>query len=105
MENWENQNFERDSYQTGSTKPPKNRGGLVAGLLVAVILLAGVSSILGLMNIQLFRMLQAEKGSSAFFSPNETKAVVTGPIDVTGKPKLGLTVSSINELNTLKIDT
>ena len=61
MENLENQNVEQDSYKTGSTKPPKNRGGLVAGLLVAVILLAGVCSILGLMNVQLFRMLQAEK--------------------------------------------
>lgn len=99
MENWENQNFEQDSYQTGSTKPPKNRGGLVAGLLVAVILLAGVSSILGLMNIQLFRMLQEEKGSSAFFSPNETKAVTPGQIDASGKPKLGLSVGSISELD------
>lgn len=100
MENFGNQNIEQDSYKTGSTKPPKNRGGLVAGLLVTVILLAGVSSILGVMNIQLFRMLQAEKGTPVSFSPNETKVVTNEPTrDATGKPKLGVTVGNISELD------
>jgi predicted metalloprotease with PDZ domain len=100
MENFENQNMEQDSYKTGSTKPPKNRGGLVAGLLVAVILLAGVCSILGLMNVQLFRMLQAEKKHPVSFAPSETKVVTTEPTrDATGKPELGLTVDSIGELD------
>ncbi|MBQ8768681.1 MAG: PDZ domain-containing protein [Oscillospiraceae bacterium] len=103
MENFGNQNIEQDSYKTGSTKPPKNRGGLVAGLLVAVILLAGVSSILGVMNIQLFRMLQAEKGSPVSFeenTPTETKATVPGSSqNAAGKPALGLTVSSLSELD------
>lgn len=103
MDNWDNQNIEQDSYKTGSTMPPKNRGGLVAGLLVAVILLAGVSSILGLMNIQLFHMLQAEKGSPVSFEenmPTETKGVAPGADqDAFGELALGLTVDSISELD------
>lgn len=100
MENLENQNFEQDSYQTGSTKPPKNRGGLVAGLLIVAILLAGVSSILGVMNIQLTRMLREEKESALSFAPNETKMVIPGTgAAATGKPKMGLSVGSISELD------
>lgn len=103
MENLENQNIEQDSYKTGSTKPPKNRGGLVAGLLVAVILLAGVSSVLGLMNIQLFHMLQEKKGSPVSFEedmPTEAKDAASGTDqDAYGEPVLGLTVGSISELD------
>lgn len=100
MENFGNQNIEQDFYKTGSTKPPKSRGGLVAGLLVAVILLAGVSSILGVMNIQLFRMLQAEKGTPISFSPNETQEATPGAAqNAPGKPALGLKVSSVSELD------
>ncbi|MBQ7817620.1 MAG: PDZ domain-containing protein [Oscillospiraceae bacterium] len=100
MDNWENQNIEQDSYKTGSTNPPKNRGGLVAGLLVAVILLAGVSSILGVMNIQLFRMLKADKESFASFSPTEGKNVTPEPTPGdSGELRLGLTGENISELD------
>lgn len=47
------------TYQTGSTRPPKNRGGLIAFLLVMVIFLSGISTALGLMNVRLFRQISA----------------------------------------------
>jgi len=103
MDNFDNQNIEQDSYKTGSTKPPKKRGGLVAGLLIAVILLAGVSSILGVMNIQLFRMLQADREASVSFSGNmPTEAKNTTPEavqDDASKTILGLTAENISELD------
>lgn len=100
MENLENQNVEQDSYKTGSTKPPKSRGGLVAGLLVAVILLAGVSSILGVMNIQLFRMLEEEKEQAFSVAPTQQASVpFNAAQDAFGTPKLGVTVKSISELD------
>ena len=34
---YEYDSWERDSFETGSTKPPKNRGGLICVLLVAVV--------------------------------------------------------------------
>ena len=59
--------WDQDSYKTGSTKPPKNRGGAIAVLLVAVILLGGITSALGVMNIQLFRQLNSNKDHSVSF--------------------------------------
>lgn len=47
-------------YRTGSTRPPKNYGGIIAVLLVAVIFLCGINGVLSLMNIRLLGRLQAE---------------------------------------------
>ena len=44
-------------YRNGSTKPPKNHGGLVAVLLVSVILLCGIVTVLSFMNIRLFKAM------------------------------------------------
>lgn len=46
------------SYGNGSTQPPKSHGGIIAVLLVLVILLGGISSTLGILNIRLFSMLE-----------------------------------------------
>ena len=46
------------SYGNGSTQPPKSYGGIIAVLLVLVILLGGISSALGILNIRLFSMLE-----------------------------------------------
>ena len=54
-------NWSEPTYRTGGTQPPKNHGGLIAFLLVLVIFLCGVSTALGLMNIQLFRQLSAQQ--------------------------------------------
>lgn len=52
--------WDTDTYQTGCTQPPKSHGGLIAVLLVAVIFLGGIASILGLVNIRLFRAIQEQ---------------------------------------------
>ncbi|MBO5322545.1 MAG: PDZ domain-containing protein [Oscillospiraceae bacterium] len=66
----------QDSYETGSTNPPKSRGGLVAVLLVLVILLCGVSSYLGVLNIKLGQQLQQDRDSKVpiLFLPQSTDA-------------------------------
>lgn len=53
--------WERDYYGTGSTQPPKDRGGLIAILLVAVILLGGTCSALGVINLHLLRQLAQQE--------------------------------------------
>ena len=63
--------WDRDSYETGSTKPPKSRSGLLSVLLVAVILLGGITSALGIMNIRLFQQLNGDENHSASVSFNE----------------------------------
>ena len=54
---YEFDNREQTTYQTGSTQPPKHSSGIIAFLLGLVIFLCGISTALGLMNIQLFRQL------------------------------------------------
>ena len=65
-QNWESEYedyqdpWDQGIYQTGSTQPPKSHGGLVAVLLVLVIFLGGISSALGILNIRLFRQINAQ---------------------------------------------
>ena len=66
-----------DSYETGSTRPPKNRGGLIALLLIGVIIFGGISSVLGALNIKLFRELTAGGNPSASMSFFESTSVST----------------------------
>ena len=53
MEPWD-----QDSYETGSTRPPNNHGGIIALLLITVIILLGVSTVMGVLNIRLFAQTQ-----------------------------------------------
>ena len=54
MEHYEHNPAGPDSFETGSTNPPKTRGGIIAVLLVTVIFLAGFLRVLSLLNIGLF---------------------------------------------------
>lgn len=56
-----NDPWERDWYETGSTRPPKDHGGLIAVLLMLVIFLGGAATLMGVMNIRLFQMLEAQQ--------------------------------------------
>ncbi len=49
--------WDRDFYETGSTKPPKQNNGVIAMLLVAMILLVGACRMLGILNLHLLRQL------------------------------------------------
>lgn len=59
------ENIKDPVYTTGDTVPPKSRGGIVAVLLILVIVLSGAVSILGLMNISLFRALMSQEEDPA----------------------------------------
>lgn len=49
--------WEESTYQTGAIQPPRQGSGLVTILLAAVILLAGICSAMGLVNIRLLQKL------------------------------------------------
>ena len=71
-------------YGTGSTQPPKSRGGLIAALLIAVIFLTGIVTVLGILNIRLVKKMGApfpvrEPGIS--FSDAETRPLATDPTE------------------------
>ena len=75
MENYNNTPWEQDSFRTGSTRPPKKRGGLIAVLLIAVIVLCGIVGTLGFMNIRLIAQRQQSPSDLTFHnSSNPTTA-------------------------------
>ena len=75
----EQEPWNQDTYRTGSTRPPKSHGGLVALLLVLVILLSGITTILGVVNVRLFRQVNqdAAKETLPISFSNEAPASLT----------------------------
>lgn len=80
-------------YRTGSTRPPKRHGGLIAALFVVIILLCGAVSVLSLMNIRLFRQTRQQpdpgedplifSGSTETTAPSDAATVPTAAPDAT----------------------
>ena len=68
-------------YRNGSTKPPKNRAGLVAILLIAVIMLCGIVTVLSFLNISLFQQMDErpieESLPIVFSEPDQTVPYLT----------------------------
>ena len=48
-------------YNTGYTTPPKSHRTFIALLLIAVIILIGLSTLLGVSNLRLFQQLNQQK--------------------------------------------
>ncbi len=95
----EQEPWEQNTYQTGSTCPPKNYRGVIAVLLAAVIFLGGIVSALGLMNIRLFRQLQEEKqpeAASFRFSQEDTARSSVAFEGATQWPALGLSGQDVS---------
>jgi len=91
--------WEQNTYQTGSTCPPKNYRTVIAVLLAAVIFLGGIVSALGLMNIRLFRQLQEEKQpeAAAFRFSQEDATRSTSAFDGAPQwPALGLSGQDVS---------
>ncbi len=75
------QDWDDSVYGTGPTEPPKSRGGLIALLLITMIFLCGIITVLGILNIRLFRQLkiQEENELSISFTTAATEALETEP--------------------------
>ena len=72
--NWNNSEYpdqdpwDRGTYQTGYTRPPRRSRGLVALLLGIIIFLCGIVSILTMLNIRIFQEMSSQ-------IPKETAAI------------------------------
>lgn len=104
-EKFYNDPWDRDFYETGSVRPPKDRGGLVAVLLVAVILLGGICSALGIVNIRLLQKI-AEGDRSPdtvyLFEEDDTGKEVTAstdPLSHDRMPQLGLQGQTVSDFD------
>ena len=68
-------------YNTGRTKPPKSHRTFVALLLIAIIILTGVSTLLGFSNMRLFRQLNSQRKEQTICygtAQEATEAAVAG---------------------------
>ena len=83
--------WEQSFYQTGRTRPPKNRRGLLAFLMVAIIFLCGIVSAMGLLNIRLFRELNTDDEvlASVRFTEDEDAVATDASEEVAQKPTVG----------------
>ncbi len=92
---------DQHSYETGSTRPPKSHRGLIAVLLAAVIVLCGISTALGLMNIRLTLALQNQEQNNcgvAFSATQEPAPSESMSIsDKNAQPALGLRGQALTE--------
>ena len=74
-------------YGTGRTRPPKSHSGMIAALLILIILLCGVVSVLGVLNIRLFQKLsQQEEEASAIAFAQEVEETTTAPTEQATAP-------------------
>ena len=63
-------------YGTGNTRPPKERSGAMALMLMLVIFLFGIIAVLGILNIRLFRELKVRKQETELSIAFATEATV-----------------------------
>ena len=70
--------WDPDYYETGSTKPPKSSGGMLALLLIGIILLSGVASAAGLLKmVRTDAVPDTTRGAVSFHEDDEEEPSVT----------------------------
>lgn len=88
--------WDQGVYQTGSTRPPKSHGGLIAFLLITVIFLGGIASALGILNIRLFQKLRrADSGAEPMIAFSGTEPVNDSELSLQADPTQPQTVPTI----------
>lgn len=98
-----NEPWDPSIYGTGRTNPPKNRGGIIAFLLVLVIFLGGLASVLGILNVRLFTQLKEQskkqEDSLSFVAQPGEQYLETSPTVTVTEP-----VSADTETDRSRID-
>lgn len=85
-------------YGTGPMEPPKSRGGIVALLLILVIFLCGLITVLGILNIRLFKQLSTQEETPLSI------AVVDEALEVTEVPPAQTEAAPESAAETTQID-
>ena len=72
--------WDDSSWQTGSTEPPKSHGGLIAVLLILIIFLCGIITVLGILNVRMFRQLNRQEEGELAISFTEDATIPMGDL-------------------------
>ena len=92
-----NEPWQDHFYRTGSTNPPKGNSKLLIVLLVAVILLGGISSVLGIMNVRLWGQVstyEQENNRQPQFHPGNQESSVPNQAAISNSDGLTLELES-----------
>ena len=95
-------------YNTGRTKPPKSHRTLIAVLLVLVIVLTGLSTLLGFSSIRLFQQLNSQSAENdatvCYNTVQETTAESSlVPVETTAETAAPETVAPVQETASLTL--
>lgn len=79
-----------NTYSTGAVTPKKSHRNLIAVLLILVLLLGSTVSVLGLMNVRLFRLLESERNASQPAAVNFSRTQTPNPYSAGETGLLGI---------------
>lgn len=94
--------WEQDTYQTGATPTPRPSRGPMAVMLVLVVTLAGLLSMSGMLNVQLFATLYSQEPTEPPLSLNtnaETQSTEAAESMSYGRPGIGIAGDSVEEFH------
>ena len=89
----QNEQYDWDDqyYGTGPTQPPPSRGGLVALMLILIIFLCGIITVLGILNVRMFRQMKLQEKKqdlSISFTTEPTVPDHTAPTAAANEPAM-----------------
>ena len=87
---------QRNEYRTGRTEPQKKHNGIIAFLLILVIFLSGLVSMLGMLNIHLFRLLDKQDATAPLSFSHQQSQTDTQAAD--GVTLAGMVIEEIPDL-------
>ncbi len=79
--------YDDSVYGTGPTQPPKQRGGILALMLIIIIFLCGIVTVLGLLNIKMFQELKVQEEENELSISFTTHATQPPPAVITDIPE------------------
>ena len=89
----QNEQYDWDDqyYGTGPTQPPPSRGGLVALMLILIIFLCGIITVLGILNVRMFRQMKLQEKKQELtisFTTEPTVPDHTAPTAAANEPAM-----------------
>ena len=92
-------------YGTGPTNPPKNRGTLVALMLILIIFLCGIVTMLSLLNIRLFQELKTDQQRQQELAISFTTEPTEEPTEETLPTQAPMAIASSAPNATMSLQT
>ena len=92
-------------YGTGPTNPPKNRGTLVALMLILIIFLCGIVTMLSLLNIRLFQELKTDQQRQQELAISFTTEPTEEPTEQTLPTQAPMAIASSAPNATMSLQT